>query len=193
MENFARLASGLSTAPLINAIWGQPHLWRELTARQTTPGSPHKDTETIFLRWSESQTIHAVFNDLEAVDYPALEKLSQAKPLIEYLLRAVEGDELGRVIITKLRPGGVIDPHIDEGAYADHFERFHIPLLSNAGSWFTVFSSPDTAEAVRMNEGELWWFNHKREHTYVNTGDTHRIHLIVDCVSPKWRRERDAA
>lgn len=193
MENFQRIASGLDVAPLLNAIWGQPDLWKQIVARQLTPGSPHKDTETIFLRWSERLSVEDVFTAIPVCDYPALDKLPEAKSLIFQIMEKVGSKELGRVIITKLKPGGQILPHADEGAYADHYERFHLCLTSNAGAWFTCYLDPDRAETVRMNEGELYWFHHKREHTYINCGETDRLHLIVDCVAPLYRRERDAA
>ena len=193
MENFQRIASGLDVAPLLNAIWGQPELWKQIVARQLTPGSPHKDTETIFLRWAEKLTVEDVFTAIPAVDYPALDRLPEAKSLISQIMSKVGSNELGRVIITKLRPGGSIDTHADEGAYADHYERFHLALTADGGAWFTSYLDADRAETVRMWPGELYWFHHKREHTYVNCGDTDRIHLIVDCVAPLFRRERDAA
>lgn len=193
MENFQRVASGLNVAPLMNAIWAQPELWSQIVARQLTPGSPHKDTETIFLRWAEKLSIEAVFNAIPAVDYPALDKLPEARELIDGLLAAVGATDLGRVIITKLKAGGVIDLHADEGAYADHYERFHIALSGGEAAWFTSYLDQDRAEQVRMNDGELYWFHHKRPHLYVNAGDSDRIHMIVDCVAPAFRRERDAA
>lgn len=193
MENFERLATGLNVAPLLNAIWGQPDLWSQIVARQLTPGSPHKDTETIFLRWAEKLSLETVFTAIEAVDYPAFERLGQARDLIDGLMAMVGAKDLGRVIITKLKPGGSINLHADEGAYADHYERFHIALTGGEGAWFTCYIDQDRAETVRMNDGELWWFHHKREHQVVNAGSSDRIHLIVDCVAPKFRRERDAA
>lgn len=192
MQNFRRLASGLDVVPLLNAIWGQPQLWEQIVARQLTPGSPHKDTETIYCRWADKLTVDACFNDLKAVDYPALDKLPEVRGLVEEAFLGTTIQELGRIIIVKLKPGGVIDAHVDEGAYADRYERFHLCLTSNEGSWFRSALNDNAAEFVHMQPGEFWWFNHKREHQFFNTGDTARIHMIVDCVAPKYRRERDA-
>lgn len=185
MNNFSLVKSYIRVVEMFNAITAQPELWNEITARQTTPGSPHKYTEAIFLRWSEDQSLKAVFNDLTCIDYPAMAKL-QAQPLINDILEAVGSYELGRVMIAKLSPGGLITPHADEGLYADSYERFHLPIKSFQGNFFIAGN-----EAVEMDAGELWWFNHKKTHVVYNGSETDRIHLIVDCVAPNYRKERE--
>lgn len=191
MKNFQRLASGLNVQPLLEAIKRQPKLWKQFTARQTTPGSPHVDTETIFLRWSKDQSIEACFTDIDAVAYPAVDYLPEAKSLVDQVLELVGAGKLGRVIITKLKSGGAISPHTDEGDYADYFERFHVSLESEDGNHFFV-GEDDFGEFAHMKAGEAWWFNHKERHWVVNNSLHARIHLIIDAVAPMYRRERNA-
>lgn len=193
LSHFTKVGSSFDVATLRSYISLQPELWGEITARQTTPGSPHGDTETIFLRWAKTQTIHAAFNEIPAVDYPTLAKLPVANQLIEDIAALVCGSEIGRVIVTKLKPGGKIEPHIDEGAYSDHYERFHLCLDASVGSNFGVRDKDETGDyqqVVNMFPGELWWFNHKKEHWVLNNSDTPRIHLIADIVAPLYRVER---
>lgn len=190
MNHFARIAEGIDVQPLLAAIEANPKLWEEITARQKTPGSPHHDTQAIILRWCESQTIQSVFTDIPAVDYPAYAKLPEARPLMNKVFELAEGFELGRVIIADLKPGGKIDKHLDEGAYADYYDRFHLVLTSDPGNRFFVEYAPGCQEWVEMKPGELWWFNHKQPHFVENESSSGRIHLIVDMVSPKWRRWR---
>jgi hypothetical protein len=192
LRNFQLLESGIDVAPLLGAIERQPELFSEITARQEHPGSPHKYTEAIFLRWAKELTVEACFTDLEAVDYPAYEKLPEARPLVAQIMRRVGGKKLARVMIANLKSGGFIDPHSDEGAYADHFERFHLSLQSDDGNSFLVWNrKPDWAEWVHMKPGELWAFNHKSCHQVLNDSNRDRLHLIVDCVAPEYRRERE--
>ncbi len=188
LQHFERLSTGLPIQPLLEAIARKPELWRDITARQSTPGSAHKYTESIFLRWARELTIEACFNDIEAVNYPALGELPEALPLIADVIDRVDGGKLGRVLITSLAPGGTISKHSDEGAVADHYERFHICLQSDEGNTFSA--SIDQAETVRMRPGQLWWFNHKAEHWLANHSTRPRLHLIIDVVAPKYRRER---
>ncbi len=169
----------------------QPEIWGEITDRQTTPGSPHSDTKSIFLRWCASKDIPAVFTEIPAIDYPAMDKLMEVWPLLHEIENLVGSKQLGRVMIVKLEAGGMIDAHVDEGAYADHYERFHLPLQSNKDNCFFVESDDGTGgEFATMLPGELWWFNHKKRHWASNLGDQPRIHLIIDAVAPKYRRER---
>lgn len=192
MRNFQRLATSLSVEPLLNEIASKPNLWRDHTARQSVPGTAHRDTESIFLRWCSEMTAQAVFNEIHAKDWPALEKLPTAANLIDEIMWLVDSKELGRAMIVNLKPGGYITPHPDEGAYADHYERFHLALASLQGNAFFVGIPEHAAEMAVMKPGELWWFNHKETHWVVNQSEKPRLHLIVDAVSPKHRRERCA-
>jgi hypothetical protein len=188
--NLIRVCSGLPVAALLAAVQGDPELWRQITARQDHPASPHRDTEAIFLRWCAGLDVASVFSDLHAVDYPAFHKLHRHLwPLMDVAYANVGGLEMGRAMIVNLKPGGFITPHADEGAYADRFERFHIPLQAEDGNEFHV-QGDDGAETAQMRPGELWWFNHKRLHAVGNNSDAPRIHLILDIVAPRYRRER---
>lgn len=193
LQNFALLKSGVDVSPLLVALERKPHLFDQITARQTTPGSPHHDTKAVFLRWCKDQTVEAAFGDLDAIDYPALEELPEARTLIAEVMKAAGSVVLGRVLITTLAPGGIIDAHADEGSVADHFERFHLSLESDEGNWFySYLPDSDEREVVHMKPGEIWWFNHKRWHEVENSSSRPRLHLIVDCIAPDYRRDRDA-
>ena len=38
-------------------------------------------------------------------------------------------------------------------------------------------------EEQRFEVGDVWWFNHKKDHTAHNVGTTDRVHIIFDCVT----------
>lgn len=194
LQNFRHLCSGVDVAPLLSALERKPFLFDQITARQSTPGSPHRYTKAVFLRWCQTQTVEAAFTEIPAIDYPALAELPEAFPLICEIMKQAESRELGRVLITDLASGGVITPHPDEGTVADYYERFHLPLQSDDGNWFFSHLPKSKArEVVHMQPGEIWWFNHKRVHELENRSHRPRLHLIVDCVAPAFRVERDAA
>lgn len=178
--NFLRLAESIYVAPILSALSSLPHLWSVNTARQTCAGSPHHDTESIWLRGPEELTVHSVFHDVVAHDYPSAADLSPAVvALLAPLIQSIQATELGRVMIVNLKPGGKIDLHADEGVYAEHYSRFHLVLSSNSGNTFTCGE-----ESVHMKPGEFWWFNHQIAHTVSNDSDSDRIHIIVDAVTP---------
>lgn len=189
---FDRIRVGLDVSTLEKELLANTNLWDQVTARQDHPASPHKDTKTIFLRWAKDISVESVFTDLVAIDCPALDVLSDARKLIGEIATSVGALKVGRVILTSLKPGGFITPHSDEGAYADHYERFHLTLASDPGNHFVVEHGPDHYESAHMKQGELWCFNHKKVHHVFNGSRKDRVHLIVDAVAPAYRRERDA-
>lgn len=179
-NNFIKLASGLDVQPLLDLIDAQPDLWREIEARQNSMNSPHRDTECIFARGPYKMTRFHVQFDLGAYDYPCMEYLKPGlMPVMSPILRGLEVDELGRVLIVKLKPGGHVSAHDDQGTYADHFARFHIVLSSNPGCTQSCGGQEQAFEV-----GDAWWFDHKKVHTADNTGDTDRVHIIFDATSP---------
>ena len=90
----------------------------------------------------------------------------------------VDGHELGRLLVTKIRPGGRILPHADvTGDYVNqgNISRYHIVLQGLPGSQFRAGD-----ETVCMRTGEVWWFNAHAEHEVFNNSADDRIHLIAD-------------
>lgn len=196
MKGFKKVAEGISISEMVAALYHNHEAWEQIKARQETPGSAHSETKTIFLRWAPEFTIDAVFNQIEAIDCPMLKVFPEATDLVNAFCKILNPTQLGRVIITSLRAHGKIDPHVDEGAYADHYQRFHIPISCGEGSKFCVSYNDGegpTQETVHMKPGELWWFDNKKTHWVENPCDTARVHVIFDAVVPGWEREYDRA
>lgn len=189
MIHFNLLKKGINTSALLSQINRNEKLWDEIKLRQDTNGSPHKYTETIFIRWCKDLDLHSAFHDLEAIDYPARNELSQINHLISEVMNVTNSKTLGRVLITKLKPGANILPHSDEGIVCASYERFHIPLYSKNGNSFCAGVPNGKFEDVHMSEGELWFFNNKAIHWLRNDSLEPRIHLIVDAIAPQFRRD----
>jgi len=178
MNTAIEVMSGLNVLPLYAELMNTPS-WQDITIRQTYEGSAHADTETIFIRGPKSFYPEDYFNDLGSYDYPHMNLFPQAMVLIEQLREMLPIIELGRVLIVKLKPGGYVTPHIDEGLYADHFARFHVVISTNSECVNTT-----GGQSLHWEAGSVWWFNHKMTHTATNNGLTDRIHMIVDAVTP---------
>lgn len=183
MLGFECIARGLNVGPLLAAI---PARWGDITLRQDYPGSAHHDTECIFLRGPIPTTTDPQ-NELDSEMYPAGHELGAHVDVLFHAI-GLPIAELGRVMLVSLKPGGQIDRHADEGAYADHFSRFHVPLLAAPGNAFTVHTAYQ-AETVQMRSGECWWFDHRREHEVRNDSPQPRIHLIFDARVSRLYRE----
>lgn len=176
MKNFIRISEGLDVAPLLAALAVRADLWNENTLRTAHPASSHGEVSDIWLWFNEvdEENPGAVVNEIFVTPYRAWFGLPQARPLVFDLMHRIGGVQLGRVMITKLPPGGKILPHTDVGAPAEFFERHHIYLQGTN----SIFSAGD--EKLKMQPGEAWWFNNQVEHDVVNMGFDDRIVMIVD-------------
>jgi GNAT superfamily N-acetyltransferase len=179
MNHFTKIPFGFNPSMKLRELDASPEMWHQITARQDFPGSDHKDTQTIYLRGPGHMEVPSDYVAVgNAVDYRGnLEALPFCEALLCDALKAIGATELGYVMVVKLKAGGRVTPHIDEGPYSDHFTRFHLVLSTNDGCLFHV-----EQEAQHMAAGELWQFDHKATHAFVNAGDTDRIHIIFDAV-----------
>ena len=179
MRNFLRIAAGFNTTPLLLALQQQPQLWDVYPVRTTFPGTPVAACSDILLRFQRLPALPAwgapASPDAhECIWLPASATLPQARPLIFETMRLVEGERLGRVIITRLPPGAKILPHMDADANSRYYHFYHLLL---AGSEDTPFTCGD--EVVLMQPGELWLFDNLLEHALHNQGPHDRLSLII--------------
>jgi len=157
-------------------------LFGQWSLREDYPGSPHKDTQAIYLRMppgvfdmEDPEKIRDVFhNSLEAEDTEAYARFQTVRSQVMRLMSAVAGERLGRVVIARLAPGGAIDSHSDEGDMPLHYDRFHIVVDAED----VMFQCGDKVEY--MKPGQVWWIDNKQVHSVVNRGVEPRTHIIVD-------------
>lgn len=185
MRNFKLIADGFNVQPLVDAIASRPELWDRVTVRQSYEGSAHADTECIYIRGPRAFTPEMYFNDLGSIDCG--DEINALDPALGDLLRPLINDtlkveQLGRILIVKLKAGGQLTPHIDEGAYADHFSRFHLCLTGGNGNELVAGD-----ESATFKPSELWWFDHKVNHLATNNSTQDRIHVIIDAVTPMFK------
>ena len=174
MRNFLRLAEGVETMPLVHALRANPGLWNQNTLRRSTPELCESDD--IWLRFpTEAACLEQGLGAYECVNYPAMSALPMVRQVIFGLMRQVEGERLGPVIITRLAPGGRIYPHDDGAAHTSYYKRYQIALHSLPGVLFRAGT-----ETVSMRTGEIWWFDNSIEHEVVNNSPDDRLALIVD-------------
>lgn len=184
MSNFLRLGANHTVTPLMLAIERRPELWKADTYLRDYPQGPFGEVESIMLRFpvkSVKQTQAEVDQHLlthdphESIDYPAYSVLTEARPLVMQLFAAVQGERLGRVMINKIRPGGVIFPHADTPEHVAYYSRFHIVLKGEPGAKFRCGD-----EWAAWETGAVFWFNNALEHEVINDSPADRIHLVMD-------------
>lgn len=184
MKNFLIIASNVDVLPLLLAIKRQPELWKEDTYLRDYPQGPFAQIESIMLRFpvksvketeAELADHFSKYDQHESINYPAFQLLPQARPLIMGLMARVDGERLGRVMINKIAPGGVIYPHEDTPAHTEYYSRFHLVLQSAPG---VLFRAGD--EQLNMETGQLIWFDNSQMHEIINNSNQDRISMVID-------------
>jgi hypothetical protein len=176
MRHFARIADGIDTVPILNALAVRPELWNENTLRTTHPDSPHQQTDDIWVMFNRiPETPADVIDDCDVIPYRAWTEIPLLRPLVLDLMRRVEGVRLGRVIISRLAPGCTIPEHTDQGAPATYYSRYHLALQSYPGAL-----NHAGGEVIDYGAGEFWWFDNRAPHSVVNNSSDDRIVMVMD-------------
>lgn len=175
MRHFQKLAENIPVIPLLNALAVNGDLWNENTLRTTHPLSPHTQTDDIWIMFNDiPDSPEAVIDDCEVISYRAWNTLP-IRELTMDLMRLAGGTRLGRVIISRLPPGKEIPAHVDQGAPATYYKRYHLALQSQPGA---LNYSGD--ECVQYRMGDFWWFDNGSEHRVVNNSADDRIVMVMD-------------
>ena len=188
MRNFLKVAEGVQTRALLNAIYRQSDLWKADDFLRRFPQGPFGETDTIYLRFQEHVQVE---NDEELRLYTEnrlaghdlhecpwrdeINALPEARAHIMALMAATGATRLGRCMINRIVPGGRIFPHADTKWHAGYWDRYHLVLQSAPGNTFRCGD-----ETVWMREGEIWWFQNAFEHEVINNSADDRIHLVMD-------------
>lgn len=181
MRNFLKIADGFNVEPILFALLKKPELWDQRKMRKEVDGSPHQAMQDIWIRYNDETEFkktgnYSGFHDMHyPVWYPAANEVPQVKAIALALMSKMNATHLGGILITKIPPGGRIDPHVDSNWHADFYNcKLYIPLQSNPQC-----VNRCEEELVVMRPGECWYFNNAVEHEVVNGGDSERMTLII--------------
>lgn len=178
MNNFILKADKLNVTYIKNEIEDNENLFNSVPLRTNYKDSPHREVDDILLRGpfiGEGSDLTYLQNDIQCYTYKAFQYFPETYKAVLDINRFVEGEQIGRVIVTRLKPGASITPHIDEGDAAEMYDRYHLVIQSDEGSEFHIED-----QMVNMKEGQLYWVDNNKKHWVNNNGTVDRIHLIVD-------------
>jgi hypothetical protein len=145
------------------------------------------DWSVIPLR-SEGGNAGNIFSDPHAKQAFASTPLMQACPYIRQIMEEMVFEKQ-TVRLMRLGAGGQIKAHKDLALdYAEGYFRLHIPILTNPEVIFYLNDQP-----VHMQEGECWYLNFNEKHSVINSGNTDRIHLVIDGQVNAWTDQLFAA
>ena len=176
MSRFVQLASGIDVVPVMLELNRADHLWDRNPERRLYPGTPHAAMTDITVRYMPEAdvTMETRRTEHRNVFWPAWHALPSLRLMVFALMTRVQATELGSILITKLPPGKMIEPHSDKGNWAPEFYscKAHITLAGSA------LVRCDT-EAMRFATGSIWTFDNLLTHSIENTDSTDRIVCIV--------------
>jgi hypothetical protein len=185
LNNFQLVMSGINPTPLLEQIESHPELWNyDDSWVRKKPGSPIYKEDNIVLRYVtlglDGPRLF-LYEEDKARDVwtrPAFGILTAAHAIMFDLMRAIPGEHLGHVIITRLRPGEIIAPHIDKwhpAAGPVYWQRYQIPLAVSPG---VSFQCGD--EELYMQPGHAYWFNNQITHSVTNASTDDRISMLAN-------------
>lgn len=127
-------------------------LFGQIEVREKLPGTAHRDTQSIYLRMpptlydmllenggntdfsdylSDAELYDAFLNDVEAENVAHFDLFPNCREICMRLMSIIGGERLGRVMIVKLKPGGKIAEHEDQGECPEYYNRFHVVLRTD--------------------------------------------------------------
>jgi hypothetical protein len=177
VSRFTKIADGVETLPLRLELARNDHLWDQDPTRRTYPGTPHAAMTDITVRYMPpEQLVDLAARKAEHrnVFYPAWHALPALRTVVFGLMARVQAVEIGSILITRLPPGRMIDPHSDAGSWCAEFynTKAHWTVQGIANVWCDE-------ELCAFTAGSVWTFDNLRLHAVENHGDEDRICVIV--------------
>ena len=179
MQHFRKISEGIDVGPVVEQLAAHPELWGEHPERTAYPGSPHGETQDIWLRFRDPSELHEPKDYGEphfAVFYPAWRKLPAVHSIVRALMNSEEAVYLGGILITRIPSARKVHAHHDRGSW-------HAEWL-NRKAYVVLQANPDClnwceGESLVMKPGEAWAFDNLHTHGVINNGATDRLALIV--------------
>ncbi|MEM1389142.1 MAG: aspartyl/asparaginyl beta-hydroxylase domain-containing protein [Pseudomonadota bacterium] len=188
MKYFKMIRSDVPVEPFLAEIASVDDAWAGATGRQDkiavqreALAIPLRGLRKSMLLGRPRRDVHESRWTTGSVNFPV------ARAFLEDVSAELDAD-LSRAKIVCLPAGRKVYPHIDRGEYYRMRGRYHFVLKSSAGSWLRAGD-----EEIRMQEGELWWFDNDQMHEAFNDGDEDRIHIIFDLLPAEMRARAAAA
>jgi hypothetical protein len=169
------VTKGAHVAPIVAALERHSELWNQ--HRQRLAMYPHSGISDVWVRYNAIENYQGdmqAFNaEHESVWYPSADLL-HVKPLVHDLMRLVEGERLGGVLITRIPPGGEVKRHVDGGWHAGYYRKFGVSLAANEQQRFCF----DDAQLI-TETGDVFEFDNSRAHWVTNPSPVARMTMIV--------------
>ncbi len=185
MKAYNKIYSNLNVSLAIAELSNNDHLFGEFNARKDA-GPVMAQMDDIWLRYGDvSAMVKSGDYSALAIEHDSiwLKDLPECKKLCFEIMKMVDGERLGGVLISKLPKGGEMLPHTDKGWHSGYYDKYYIPIKNGKGSIFG-FDEGDIDPLI----GDVWAFDNSYNHWVKNNSDKDRIAMIVCIKQSKYTK-----
>lgn len=168
-----RIVQGVNVEPMLAALAANPQLWNERRERTSHADSPHYGLDDIWPRYADPRTMQDDGSHCSMWYSPS--QLLPVRELVFPLMAAVQGEQLGGILITRIRPGQSCRPHTDPGWHARFYDKFAIQIAADPETQAFHFDG----HSLHSAPGDVFWFDNAYTHWVTNEGTQDRITMIV--------------
>lgn len=173
LTKIKRIAQGANVMPMLWALQQHPELWNRHTARTQDPESPHHEVDDIWCRFAQMEDGKAP-EVHDSVWYPEILQKLPVRALVMPLMQFVQGERLGGILITRIKAGAQVKPHVDPGWHARYYDKYAIQIQSAPGQYFNFDD-----QRLEAQPGDVYWFDNQYNHWVSNDTPYDRITLIA--------------
>ncbi len=153
----------------------RPDVWNERDERRKA--YVHAVTSDCWVRFRDMQAWDwstGLTDEHESVWQPVVHKIPAIWSIVRKVCRRERPDRLGGVLLTKIPPGGKVEPHIDSGWHAGFYEKVAVQIKGDRDQAFCF----EDCE-LRPESGEVYTFRNDVLHWVTNDSTQDRITLII--------------
>ena len=185
MNNYATLLNidEQTLNSIVKELKDNENLWGELDyfKQYHTSISSNDDYKFIVLHYPDMRQLEGIVSvdPVEAMCYPAMNKLPNTTKLLFDLMRQFRVTRLGNVYLSKMKPGAVVRPHIDNKQQTDYYDHFQVCIQSGDKTYFNI-----EEESYNQHSGEFTLLDITKMHEVKNDSDIDRIVMVLDFKKP---------
>ena len=194
-----KLGLSVDVAGLRKKLEDHPEYFGGLKYRSTLGMDDMRD---IWLRFNDitpflaKGSIEGLVDEHDSIWYPIIDQLLEVKKIAFEIMAHVNGERLGGILISKLKPGVHIPSHRDWGWHANYYTKFFVPIKNAPGATFNFDAQADAPDfapkgypigadvdfvstIVKPKPGEVYEFNNQMTHGVTNNSLKDRIAMII--------------
>lgn len=168
-ENFRFIARDLDVSDILQEVLDNPNDWEVVSTYKNIAGDlkPYGFLPLV-MAVVENEGDNPKDSELlrETTLYPKYKKIRE-------FLKKYNCDKHSRAAFFRLKPGGRVGDHIDDGTYYLDKDRYHLSLQG------TYRYKVGDEERI-IEPGTFFWFDNKKTHSAINLAGEDRITFVFD-------------